>query len=136
MTYTMLTGVMLLLVAAAIANIRGLKVLHELLHFLVVGLSTGMLVFTIAITKNFLETALFVGVLALASYLWYDANKYDKATSDKEMPEVGELFTESWSSKEVIVTGADQVHVTTMTTEEGNHKVYPLGTFWELHARP
>ena len=53
----------------------------------------------------------------------------------KVTPKVGDLFTETWSSKEVIVTRADQAQVTTMTTEEGNHKVYPLDMFWELHAR-
>ena len=54
---------------------------------------------------------------------------------EKATPKVGELFKESWSSKEVIVTRADQAQVTTMTTEEGNHKAYPLSMFWELHAR-
>ena len=54
---------------------------------------------------------------------------------EKATPKVGELFKESWSSKEVIVTRADQAQVTTMTTAEGNHKGYPLSMFWELHAR-
>ena len=153
MTYYILVGVMVLLLAAAIANIRGLKRLRNLIHLFVIGLSISTLVCTIVITKDLLEIALFVGVIALAAYLWYDANKYDESraelglleaervahplrtTSGREVPVVGELFKESWSSKGVIVTRADQAQVTTMTTEEGNHKVYPLDMFWELHAR-
>ena len=54
---------------------------------------------------------------------------------EKATPKVGELFTETWSSKEVIVTRADQAQVTTMTTAENSHKAYPLSMFWELHAR-
>ncbi len=153
MTYYILVGVMVLLLAAAIANIRGLKRLHNLIHLFVIGLSISTLVCTIVITKEPLETALFVGVLALASYLWYDANKYDESmtalslleaeraahqlqtTSNIEVPGVGELFKESWSSKVVIVTRADQAQVTTMSTAENSHMVYPLDMFWELHAR-
>ena len=153
MTYYILVCVMVLLLAAAIANIRGLKRLHNLIHLFVIGLSISTLVCTIVITKEPLETVVFVSGLALAYYLWYDATKYDESmralslleveraanplrtTSGREVPVVGELFKESWSSKVVIVTRADQAQVTTMTTEEGNHMVYPLNMFWELHAR-
>ena len=82
MTYFILVWVMVLLLAAAIANIRGLKRLHNLIHLFVIGLSIVTLICTIVITKEPLETALFVGVLALASYLWYDATKYDKSMAE------------------------------------------------------
>ena len=153
MTYVILVWVMVLLLVAAIANIRGLERLHTLIHLFTLGLSIVTLVCTIVITKEPLETALFVGVTALTVYLWYDATRYDKSMAElskleaeraahpllvahnKEIPGVGELFRESWSSKGVIVTRADQAQVTTLSTAENSHKVYPLDMFWELHAR-
>ena len=55
---------------------------------------------------------------------------------EKVTPEVGAHFTENWSQKEVVVTGVTHNQVTTITTVDRNHKVYPHNMFWQLHARP
>ena len=155
MIYIILVCTMAALVAATYASIKGLRTLHNTLHYGAVLAGAFCLADSLIVTGSFGAFVTSLGVLALAIYLWYDAREYDKERdritelitehrlaleklSELEKlaaPEVGDHFTETWSLKEVIVTRADQAQVTTMTTEENSHKAYPLSMFWELHAR-
>lgn len=69
------------------------------------------------------------------SFRDYSEDSQSAPIEEQPVPKAGDHFTETWSLKEIVVTSTDRTHVTTVTTVDRNHKVYPLDMFWQLHTR-